>query len=196
MTGVDRSSPLIGALLLLVLFALSPGGSALADEWTDIPAHEARISFDAASLTGAYSRHARSTEALATAEVGTWLAFPDGFPRAQVYAKVLHSNVRFTSRLDLKDETKSWTLLKDKTLEFGDRNSYWNSVGQGSYRSFVYEDHECVAFQQYWGQIEETRGVDAGTRMLFGYYCNPAGDPLSEETIDGLLDSLRVRTSG
>jgi hypothetical protein len=196
MTGVDRSSHLMRAWFIVVLFALSPGRSALADEWTKISAEEARISFDAASLTGAYSRHARSTVGLGMAELGTWAVLPEGFPRAQVYAEILHTRVHFTSRLDLKEGTKSWTLLKDKTLEFGDRNSYWNSLGQGSYRSFVFEDHECVAFQQYWGQTEETRGVDAGTRMLFGYYCNPAGDPLSEETIDSLLDSLRVRTSG
>jgi hypothetical protein len=92
--------------------------------------------------------------------------------------------------------TKNWHFLQDKGLEFGDRSSYWNTLGQGKYRTFTFQDHECVAFRQFWGQHEATRGVDAGTRMLTGYYCGPSGVSLSERTIESILDSIYVRSDG
>ncbi len=53
-----------------------------------------------------------------------------------------------------------------------------------------------MAFRQFWGSVAETRGVDAGTRMLTGYYCGPSGISLSEQTIESVVDSIQVMSTG
>ena len=195
MKEFNRSSIFSGALLVLALIAFLPGRLALAEEWSEITERDARITLGAPALRQASEYHARQKVTYGIAEIGSWRARTGGFPRAEVYAQILQKG-RFTSKFDLKDVTKDWNLFEDKNLKFGGRNSYWNSLGQGRYRTFAFDDHECVAFRQFWGMHSGTRGVDAGTRMLIGYYCGPAEVSLSEQTIDIVLDSLRVRSSG
>lgn len=197
MKGVPRPSLFVAALLVvLVSVAALLAPPAAGDEWTPISEDQARLSYDVPGLSDAIVIHAAQKMPLGIAEICIWMARTGDFPRGVVYAEVLQNNVRYTKRIDLQDVTKSWNFLKDKTLQFGPRSSYWNRMGQSRYREFTFEHHECVAFRQFWGSVAETRGVDAGTRMLLGYYCQPAGTSLGQATIDGLLDSLRVRTTG
>jgi hypothetical protein len=192
----NRSSIFTGALLVLALLALLPGRSSMADEWNEVSQRDARISLGASALGQAIEYHARRKVRYGIAEIGSWRARSGGFPRAEVYAQILQHNARFTSKFDLKDEAEDWNFLKGEELEFGAQKTYWNSLGQGKYRSFGFRDHECVMYLQFWGMTAETRGVDAGTRMLSGYYCNPAGHSLSDEAIANVLASLRVISSG
>jgi hypothetical protein len=197
MTGAPRPYRFAGALLvLLVSLAALAGRPAASDEWIPIGEEQARLSYDVPGLSNAVVQHAAQKMELGIAEICIWKSRTGDFPRGEVYAEVLQHNVRYTKRIDLEDVTTGWNFLKDKSLQFGARSSYWNHMGQGRYREFTFEHHECVAFYQFWGSVAETRGVDAGTRMLLGYYCHPAGASLGQATIDGLLDSLRMRTTG
>lgn len=195
--GAPRPCLFAGALLVvLISVAALPAHPAAGDEWTPISRERARLSYDVPGLSDAVVLHVAQKMSLGIAEICIWKGRTGDFPRGEVYAEVLQHNVRYIKRIDLEDVTTGWNFLKDRTLQFGARNSYWNRMGQGKYREFTFEHHECVAFSQFWGSVAETRGVDAGTRMLFGYYCQPAGASLGQATIDGLLDSLRVRTTG
>ncbi len=196
MKEFNRSSIFSGALFVLALIALLPGRSAMADEWNEVSQSDARISLVAPSLSEASVDHARRKVTYGIAERGSWVSPAGLFPRAEVYAEILKDNARFTSKIDLKDGTKNWHFLQGKTLKFGDQNSYWNGLGQGKYSTFNFQGHECVAFRQFWGMIAETRGVDAGTRMLIGYYCGPVEVSLSEQIIESVLDSIQVMSTG
>lgn len=196
MKRFNRSSVFTGALLVLALIAFLPGPLVVAEEWNEISRSDARISLDAPSLRQAYVYHARRKVAYGIAEIGSWEARTERFPHAKIYAEILRENARFSSKFDLKNMTREWNFLKGKNLKFGGQSSYWNGLGQGRFRTFAFDGHECVAFRQFWGMVAASRGVDAGTRMLIGYYCNPSGISLSEQTIDGILDSIHVISSG
>ncbi len=146
MNRFNRSSIFNGALFVLALLALLPGRSVLADDWSEITQGDARISLDTPSLRDASEYHAQEKVRYGIAEFGSWEARTGDFPRAEVYAQILQ-NARFNSKFDLKNMMQNWDFLEGKNLKFEGRNSYWNSLGQGKYRTFSFQDHECVAFR-------------------------------------------------
>ena len=92
----------------------------------------------------------------------------------------------------LRSETNKWNFLKGKTLHVDESGTYGNGFGRGKFIVFMMGENKCFAFQQYWGEPNETRGTSAGSRYLMGYYCAEAGADVDKETLHAVLDSVRA----
>jgi hypothetical protein len=116
-------------VVVLVSLAALPARPAVGEEWTPIGREQARLSYDVPGLSDAVVLHVAQKTSLGIAEICLWKGRMGDFPRGEVYAEVLQHNVRYIKRIDLEDVTTGWTFLKDRTLQFGARSSYWNRMG-------------------------------------------------------------------
>ncbi|MDH3792784.1 MAG: hypothetical protein OES41_13680, partial [Rhodospirillales bacterium] len=67
-----------------------------------------------------------------------------------------------------------------------------NLLGTVESRRFGFDDVQCVAFVQYWGQSGGDR-ASAGSNLLTGYYCADPGRPLTSALRKAVINGLGIR---
>lgn len=125
-------------------------------------------------------------------EFGIWVGPSGLYPRARIFITELASYYYYGDKRDLKDTV--CRMLKDKEISFGKENTSENVIGDISYLKYSSELGQCVAFSQYWGQVEaETASGEDSVADLFGHYCVGAEDSLSAETVAAVLKGIGVK---
>ena len=168
-------------------------------EWTQIKEDETRIVLYAPGLEGGVKRFYKAqTQApyYITLEVGIWVGPSGRYPRAEIVVTDLLGDYHFDVKRDLKKETRELGMLKDKKVNFHEKGTSDNVIGQISYLRFTFESSECVSFSQYWGMTPHHDGFSEGTAKLVGYYCVGAAEGLSADTISAVLAGIGVKGEG
>ncbi|MFQ5765428.1 MAG: hypothetical protein ACE5GT_10895 [Rhodospirillales bacterium] len=168
-------------------------------EWTQIKEDETRIVLYAPGLEEGVKRFYKAqTQApyYVTLEVGTWVGPSGRYPGAEIVVTELLGDYHFDVKSDLKKETRGLGMLKDKKVNFHEKGTSHNIIGQISYLRFTFESSECVSFSQYWGTPSHHDGFSEGTAKLVGYYCVGAAEGLSADTISAVLAGIGVKGEG
>ncbi len=186
--------PFRGAFIVSIFAMLAYSHTALSAEWQEISQEESKLAIDAPGLDEGFGRFNRRKEGTYTMELGKWTPQLGQFPRAEIFANILHGRFHWEKAPygALRSETNKWNFLKGKNLLVDESGKYGNSFGRGEFIIFAVGNNECFAFQQYWGEPNETRGTSAGSRYLMGYYCGEANLGMDQETMHAILDSVRA----
>ena len=182
---------IVGALAVALICQHAQGAEGGAD-WTQITEDETKLVFDAPGVKGGvrqfYKRAMRVEPHYQ--ERGIWVGPSGLYPRAQILITELSSYYYYEFKEDLKDIVRG--MLKDKEINFGKENTSENVVGDISHLKYSFELGQCVAFSQYWDQVDSPAG-DIGNAHLFGFYCVGAEDSLSAETVAAVLKGIGVK---
>lgn len=181
---------MIRFVIAIAAVILAPATASWGAEWTPIGEEDSRIVLYAPGLSA--GKFSKRDQVYKSEEWAIWRGYSVS-PRAEVYLSRLHPGRHYRTKGNVKKGVKSWDFVKNRDVIFREKTSYSNVLGGGKYIEFVFDETECVAFQQYWGEAGAHMGTAAGTRFLYGYYCNERGSKLDRDTIHAVLNGIGVR---
>lgn len=184
---------IVGALAVALICRPAQGAEGYGD-WTEITEDETKLIFDAPGVKDGARRFYKRTMRIEPhyQEFGIWVGPSGLYPRARIFITELASYYYYGDKRDLKDTVRR--MLKDKEISFGKENTSENVIGDISYLKYSSELGQCVAFSQYWGQVEaETASGEDSAADLFGHYCVGAEDSLSAETVAAVLKGIGMK---
>jgi len=102
--------------------------------------------------------------------------------------------LRYT-RFQLQERAESWNFNQGKTTGWGPDRFTTTPLAEFIYRRYWIRDHgkrACAAFESAWDIAKDDARLQP-RRVLFGYYCNPDGQPLPAARLAKILGAIKVR---
>ncbi len=129
-------------------------------------------------------------------EIGIWSSTSSLFPKAQLVLQKLAPLMYFSYGFEIEEYIKRMKFLADKNSSIGERKSATNSIGQIVYRKFTFDDFQCMAFGQNFGDTVHDSRILQFSDLLRGFYCGDRGEKLSSDRIVQVVDSIDVKGAG
>ena len=188
---------IVPALVFIAASASSVAWSAeLGPEWTSLDEQETRIVFDAPVLKNSTKRFLkRGTEGRSAAlEFGQWTSARSRHPVARVYFWESRPGFHFKSDINVRTSITRWGPGGPREPEWGESGRARTGIGFVGYQMFVGPSATCVGFGLDWAPPGGSF-YSAGTKRLFGYYCDPGLD-LTVETAEAALAGFDIQARG
>jgi hypothetical protein len=103
-------------------------------------------------------------------------------------------NVAFNFGFTIADKVGAWNFSKGQAVDFGKAMQVRTRVGYVFYRPYKLPaaNQQCFGVSGEWDRAQDDPKL-RHTRILFGYYCAPQGQALSEEQALKLVDNIGLR---
>ena len=183
-------------LIAVMLLALSTATErAIAQEWKEVEAAEAKIVLMAPQLNDVFPRFRRTTtsDKRGQMEEGFWLG-NDNQSGAFTLALLTFSGSVIRKEIKYKPIVSDSWLLKDAPIKWGRDGKTRNGLGFIKYTTFSWSERACVGFGQHFGSRPVDDAPNLGAHFVAGFYCTPRQEFLADEDIDAVLKSIRIRT--
>ena len=167
-------------------------------EWTSLDEADTSLIFTAPGLDATAKRFMRSNavDYSDSWETGVWASPVSIIPKAQMMLQKLSPGYVYTSDMDIEQYIKSLPFTKNKNPSIGTKQSGHTGIGEIIYRSFSFDNLECIAFGQNFGNLavdDLVRSDLMGSNILSGYYCGDPGQELSPDAIGRAINSIGVK---
>lgn len=190
--GAGRQAPaaVARALLPLLIFCLPGCAQQLDRDWERVDAEESTIIFDAPGLDTQESWILRSYNERKSVfvENAIWTGPKAKHAKAMVQFQRASPGGSQVTQADTQDVMGKLSFFQDKEIAYGPLQVGVNEIGRVEHRRLTFENVSCITFVQAWGSA---RGV--GDRQIAGYYCADPGSALGDDTVDQVIQALRVR---
>lgn len=103
-------------------------------------------------------------------------------------------NVAFNFEYTIADKVPAWNFSKGQPIQWSKAVSIRAKVGDMFYRPYTLtaKNQNCFGLSGEWDR--DARDPEHRfTRIMFGYYCAPAGQALSQEKTLTLLDAIGIK---
>lgn len=167
----------------------------LGREWRALSATETSLVFAAPGLESAGKRFMESDaqDYSHSTEVGIWASPSSLFPKAQLILQKLSPGYSFTYGIEIENFINRLEFVVKRNPSIGAKQSTSNSIGEILYRKFTFDDFECIAFGQNFGDLAYEARVLDYLDLLFGFYCGDSGKKLSSDMITQVVRSIGVK---
>jgi hypothetical protein len=175
-----------------VVAATAPAaGQDLGAEWKSLTAAEWKIVLPIPELKGLIERHQLSvnTDGSYDHEVAFWTGSASPYPRAVLHYLKTHAEMSWRTTPDPRS-VEDEGVFKEKDIKFGSLNKDRNRLSRAQWRTFRFDDVNCLSFAQTWGMDVDQRL--AGDNMIFGYYCAEPGQPLPEDSARKVVMAIDI----
>ena len=190
-------SAIVSALVLVAVSSFPAAWSAeLGSEWISLDEQETRIVFDAPALKNSTKRFLkRGAEGRSAAiEFGQWTSSRSKHPVARVYIWEARPGFHFKSDINVSTSITKWGPGGPREPEWGERGRARTGIGFVRYQMFLGPSATCVGFGLDWAPPGGSF-YSAGTKRLFGYYCDP-GLGLTAEAAEAALAGFDLQARG
>ena len=187
----------LSALMAVGACGLDSGGN-LGREWNSLDATESSFIFTAPGLDTARKRymHSSAQDYSHTTEIGIWSSPSSLFPKAQLVLQKLAPLMYYTYGIRIERNIERLNFLTDKNPSIGERKTAINNIGEIVYRKFTFDDFECIAFGQNFGDTVHDSRILRFSDLLTGFYCGDRGEKLSSDMILQVVRSIGIKGVG
>jgi len=166
-----------------------PGFGATADDIIPIPLPDVRILFNAQEFAGQSIMRAKFTDTWQREE---YALFRGAKSQAEiVYIAATTRETSLDADVTLKSMIKKWNFNANSKISWGEEIKALATFGEVFVMPYRHRENSCVGFSSEWGTAGDDPEVRP-TKMVFGYYCELSGTPLSSAQIETLIDEIQV----
>ena len=172
--------------------------SALAQEWKEVTQDEARLTFVIPTMENhdVIFRHSTWESNQEMYEQSIWLNRKNfNSPLAMIFGMLSFGDtfMRGSLKLDQEKFVEESGIFADKRIDWGEKGSTANQLGQVKFTRFSWVGRNCFSFSQKFGDVSADNVVAASQHALLGFYCDGPATTVAEEQVGNVLNSIRFR---
>lgn len=183
----------IAALLISGLLAGCDTTSATYSSINWAGTNTAYVLFEAPAFEGTPSKHVVFTDMWQQEE---YALFQGQGAQAEIIYSAANErdNIALDYEYPLGPMIKTWNIANKHPIAWGEKGQTGAPLGAFFYQHFRLTDvgRECVGFFVEWDLKDEDPQLRNG-KVLFGYYCEKPGAPLTDKGVHVLLDNVWIR---
>jgi hypothetical protein len=166
-----------------------PGLGAAAGGIVPVPLSDARILFDIQAFAGQPITRAKFTDTWQREE---YALFRGAKARAEiVYIAATARETSLDATVSLKSMIGKWNFNASSNIAWGEEFKALATFGKVFVLPYRHRDNSCIGFSSEWATARDDPEVRP-TKMIFGYYCEATGTPLTAGRVEKLVDAIEV----
>ena len=166
------------------------------EKTAELPANKGVIIFESADWKGA-ARRVQYTDNDQRVDYALFRGKGD----AGVQAELIYmdrppmAKVAFEFPFTIRDMVKTWNFSKDQAVQWQKGEFLGTELGEFFFRPYrlTAKNRQCFGLSGEWDIAVDDPDL-RDTRILFGYYCAPPGEPIGETKRASLIAGIGLRT--